>query len=327
MFTTKYPFFLLLFSLLLVAGCGNIYWAHSPIATSSLHAATTQIAAASDQSSAQSEAELAYEHFSIPDGKKFTAWSPYTNYQYHFGFMYPDDYAGNRCWIKTQSTDSLATSTLKQWAIGSRIELSVNSTSDSLEKYAANSLGQVAIEEKTHITVGGVKALKIGFRFGGLNRYGEAVFIPYNHKMYRLQYTAGSFACGFELNVFAKIIETFNFSKVPVYKPTLVFTRHVEESRHFKLDADFPSVTGLEDNIVEGNLNSSLVELEVDIHNWYRSPDQVQNVYRRRCSPITVNEELIKFQCIVQMWYGQDFDEPRTDIYSLNAHTAEWIKE
>lgn len=110
--------------------------------------------------------------------------------------------------------------------------------------------------------------------------------------------------------------------------PKLTFYRRHTEDLDSTLDVDDPIISGFHDKTLENSLNVSLKHLEIPINNWRRNPFYGEkNVFQRRCSPLAVNELVIRFTCITQSWFGDKTDGPFTEAYTLNAETGEWIEE
>jgi hypothetical protein len=108
--------------------------------------------------------------------------------------------------------------------------------------------------------------------------------------------------------------------------PRLTFyKRHIEDPDS-SLDVDDPVISGFHDKTLEDNLNFSLEGLEISLNNWRRNPFYGErSIHARRCSPLVVNETIIRFTCTEQSWYGAKTDGPETQIYTLNSATGEWI--
>lgn len=101
--------------------------------------------------------------------------------------------------------------------VGARIELAVvDSGGLKLAEYVnqfvekQTKAGVWTVDSRQAETIGGTLALRVDHRFGGTNRYGTAVFIERQGKIYAWQFTAGGMTCD-EGSAFGEIISSFRF--------------------------------------------------------------------------------------------------------------------
>ncbi len=130
-------------------------------------------------------------------------WKTYTNKEYGFEIKYPK---GNQCEFSEIEEGS--------FSFG-RIELSVLDSkglnlNDYVDKFIADNDWTIEIRETT--TVANREGIKLIYRFGGANRYGEVTFVKNNGNIYAIGYTSGIFLCN-EPEIFPKMLSTFRFLK------------------------------------------------------------------------------------------------------------------
>jgi hypothetical protein len=103
--------------------------------------------------------------------------------------------------------------------VGSRLEVHV---SDSGGLSLADYVNRVADQLKAGgdsvepisqgSPVGGAESMTVRYRFGGLNRYGEATFFQHDGSVYDVGFDAGAFTCN-EPQVYTGILSTFRFAE------------------------------------------------------------------------------------------------------------------
>lgn len=128
-------------------------------------------------------------------------WQTYQNGGYGFEIKHPKN---SQC--KFSETDK------GSFSFG-RIELNVTDSKgldlvDYVDNFIKNNVWTIATKENT-ITAD-TASVKVTYRFGGTNRYGEATFIENKGNIYTIGYTAGGFTCD-EPQVFPQILSTFKF--------------------------------------------------------------------------------------------------------------------
>jgi hypothetical protein len=136
-----------------------------------------------------------------------TDWKTYTNNQYGFEIKYPRNGKCEFLEVKKQEPD---------FTYG-RIELVIENSqsldlSHFVDEFLLKNTENWTIEKKENITVVDNQAIRIGYRFGGLNRYGEAVFIENNQNIYLIGFTGGAFECS-EPQIFDQMLSTLKFTK------------------------------------------------------------------------------------------------------------------
>lgn len=134
----------------------------------------------------------------------------YKNHNLGISFDYPEAYKNTVCDVTVRYEEPVTII-----GIGSRTELSVEATDNTnanISRLVKKDLKDVLIEKQTPITLAGKNATQVSYRFGGMNRYGETVYLIDKNRLYKLGFTAGGFACGFEPGVYEKIMESFNLN-------------------------------------------------------------------------------------------------------------------
>ncbi len=134
---------------------------------------------------------------------------PYQNDYLRISFDYPRYYKDTRCDVAVEENGEES-----KGVIGSRIEFSIAPYSEltlNLNHLVSSTLHDIQIATQKNIVVGEKKALQVGYRLGGMNRYGEITYIIHDKKLYTFGFTAGGFECGFEPRVYEKILETVKF--------------------------------------------------------------------------------------------------------------------
>jgi|GEM_PF-3286677 len=151
-----------------------------------------------------SEGTIIYSNeFTIGKGGKeeTSDWKTYTNKDYGFEIKYPK---GNQCEFSEIEEGSF---------LFGRIELNVINSKglnldDYVEKFIADN--DLIIETRETTSVANREGIKLTYRFGGTNRYGEVTFVKNNGNIYAIGYTGGTFLCN-EPEIFSKMLSTFRF--------------------------------------------------------------------------------------------------------------------
>ncbi len=128
-------------------------------------------------------------------------WKTYTNKEYGFEIKYP---RGNRCKFLQIEEGSF---------LFGRIGLNVtNSKGLNLDDYVKKFIADndLALETRETTSVANREGIKLTYRFGGTNRYGEVTFVKNNGNIYAIGYTGGAFLCN-EPEIFSKMLSTFRF--------------------------------------------------------------------------------------------------------------------
>jgi hypothetical protein len=146
----------------------------------------------------------------------------YKNEIYGFEFKYPETYAHDKYACAREEGNFVL--------VGARIEIGIfDSNNLNLDEYVQTYLNRefsqeaqkegYIVESKEEIAVGGERAIKISYRFGGMGRYGERIFVLHNQKVYIFNMTAGGESSVAyekgpdEWTTFYQIIESFKFIK------------------------------------------------------------------------------------------------------------------
>ena len=133
-------------------------------------------------------------------------WQTYRNEEYGFEVKYP---ANTACVLQANTNESISFG---------RITVDVlEKGSLSLEEYVTNFLEERSkepygwiIESRSNREINGQKGVGIVYRFGGLGRISEVIFIDGENKVFALSWSAGGFLCD-EANLFPQILSTFRF--------------------------------------------------------------------------------------------------------------------
>lgn len=145
-------------------------------------------------------------------------WAEFKDNQYHFAFSYPRAYEQDDDCRAT----SLGESENLDVTIGNTIDITVEDfTGKNINSYLEENFKggtDARIEEKQSIHISSGDAIKVAYRFGGINRFGENVYIVKNNKLYTVAFHSGAFTCSarhpefFEPDVFKTIYSTFTFN-------------------------------------------------------------------------------------------------------------------
>ena len=133
-------------------------------------------------------------------------WQTYRNEEYGFELKYP---ANTACALQANTNESISFG---------RITVDVLEKGRlSLEDYVTNFLEERSkepygwiIESRSNREINGQKGVGIVYRFGGLGRISEVIFIDGENKVFALSWSAGGFLCD-ESNLFPQILSTFRF--------------------------------------------------------------------------------------------------------------------
>jgi len=115
----------------------------------------------------------------------------YTNKKFGFEFKYPKTYAENN-WAQAREKENFV-------LVGARIEIGIfDNRGLTLTEYVDEYVRREFLEEegftvesKENMIVGGEEAIRVSFRFGGMGRYGERIFVLHDQKIYIFNMTAG----------------------------------------------------------------------------------------------------------------------------------------
>lgn len=140
----------------------------------------------------------------------------YQNDQFGFEFLHPKE-----CALTEQPEGAIGLAggpVHLSVVVGSRLELHVSDSGGlSLADYVSQVTGQLEARGASidsvmpAAPVDGVEAVTIQYRFGGLNRYGEATFFERNGSVYDVGFTAGAFSCD-EPQAYQLVLSTFRFT-------------------------------------------------------------------------------------------------------------------
>ena len=86
------------------------------------------------------------------------------------------------------------------------------SLSDYVDKFTNERTGDWNIEARKGGITAARESIKLEYRFGGANRYGEVTFIKNNENIYAIGFTAGGFTCD-EPQIFPRMLSTLRFTE------------------------------------------------------------------------------------------------------------------
>lgn len=157
------------------------------------------------------------------DKSETSQWIPYENKDLGISFSYPAHYATRADCIVRQSDPPESPFTYLDLGVRMRISIRrVDATAFDFNTYTEhakkdfNAKG-LTFESATPITVGGKPGGRYAFRFGGMNRYGENIYVINEGKEYRFAFEAGASECDtdklYEPQVFSQVVQTVKFIK------------------------------------------------------------------------------------------------------------------
>lgn len=138
-----------------------------------------------------------------------TDWETYVNEELGIEFKYPPAPIG----CESQCKENKGNNT---FTIG-RTEFSIkNSEGLSLPLFVDGCIKDFNVSSKENKIIGGKEGIIVNYRFGGMDRFGEAAFVENDNKVYIFNFTAGAFCCTqgdtiYESDVFNAMVSTFKF--------------------------------------------------------------------------------------------------------------------
>lgn len=135
------------------------------------------------------------------------SWKTYANTQYGFEVKYPAD---TQCGQFSENSNGDFNFGRIEIAVLFPEGLDLNSFVDSY--LSRNVSGEFnTVESKKQVKINAGDAIKVAYRFGGTNRYGEVTFLENKRNVYGIGYTAGGFDCN-EPQIFSQMLSTFKFT-------------------------------------------------------------------------------------------------------------------
>ncbi len=198
-------FFLIAVITLLLTACSGIF--PQPAASATPSAVQTQTAS---PTAPASETPL------VTPSLGNALWATYQSKTYNFSFEYPAIYEmapfKAACGLRDLGTS------LK---LGARIEIVMYAVgSISLEDFTHQLLTtkEWVLENQDNGQLGGLSAININYRFGGLNRFGTLTLVKHSEVVVALGFTSGSFCADLpaeddEASTYQHILDTFQFIK------------------------------------------------------------------------------------------------------------------
>ncbi len=142
-------------------------------------------------------------------------WATYQSKIHHFSFEYPAIYE-MAPFKATCGLRDLGTSL----NLGARIEIVMYPVgSISLDDFTLQFLSTKdwVLENQDNGQLGGLNAININYRFGGLSRFGTLTLVKHNEEVVALGFTSGSFCADLpreddEASTYQHILDTFQFT-------------------------------------------------------------------------------------------------------------------
>ncbi len=143
-------------------------------------------------------------------------WATYQSKTYQYSFEYPAIYElppfKAACGLRDLGTSL---------NLGARIEIVMYPVgSISLEDFTHELLStkEWVLENQDNGQLGGLSAININYRFGGLNRFGTLTLVKHSEVVVALGFTSGSFCADLpaeddEASTYQHILDTFQFIK------------------------------------------------------------------------------------------------------------------